>query len=155
MFSKIKYLPLLLLCSCEMLFPGMKIPKKPIDIQFKDFNSAWYWVSTNIVYKSDMDAHGRREEWQLPEQTYYLMTGDCEDFALLLGYFADKLGKRSEIVGMVTPEGGHSILYVDGRYIDPGYYGYYYSSLYVERYETNRWDYHTFLSAAETRSIAW
>ncbi len=40
-------------------------------------------ICHNIEYKTDSDAHGRAEYWQLPCETLLLGTGDCEDKAFL------------------------------------------------------------------------
>lgn len=42
------------------------------------------WVGNRIDYKQDSVIHGEIEYWQFPNETIQLMTGDCEDFSILL-----------------------------------------------------------------------
>ncbi|MEM4202644.1 MAG: PKD domain-containing protein [Candidatus Methanomethylicaceae archaeon] len=68
-------------------------PKDPVVLQkeaqittsfWPDIIELREWVSTNIKYKDDYEAHGISEYYQLPRETLALGTGDCEDFAILL-----------------------------------------------------------------------
>lgn len=124
-----------------------------IDKRFNTFNEAWYWVVSNIEYKSDQDVHGKSEEWQTPEQTFYRKTGDCEDFASLLGYFAKELGMSASVVRIVDSSGGHAILKVNGIYIEPTYYGMYYSASTVQKMQTNEWDIDTFIKLCYMKGL--
>jgi len=139
--------------SCEMVYPGMKIPKKNIEIEFNNLYDAWKWMAYNINYKTDQAAHGRIEEWQLPEQTYYLRTGDCEDWVLLLGYFANKLGYSSEFIIIKRPDGNHAVLYTNGMYMEAIGFGTYYEENEIKPYEVKRFSYNEALSQAEYRTI--
>lgn len=142
---------LITLVGCSNPFQEMY---PPIDKNFSSFEEAWYWVATNIKYKSDKDVHGRSEEWQTPEQTFYRKTGDCEDFAGLLGYFAKKLGMSVSVIGIKDEDGGHALLKVNGRYLEPSQYRMYYSSFYVLKYQTNEWDIDTFIMMSYWRKTA-
>jgi ribonucleotide reductase beta subunit family protein with ferritin-like domain len=51
------------------------------------------WVTENISYEKDTE-----EYWQLPEETYELRTGDCEDIALLRAYFNRELGYEDNLL---------------------------------------------------------
>ncbi len=61
-------------------------------------NSVVYWVHRNIEYRSDSETHGAREYWQLPAETLYLMTGDCEDIAILTASLLEALGFDTVLV---------------------------------------------------------
>lgn len=51
---------------------------------FNNINEAATWVYSNIEYKYDIEVWGQKEYWQPSFTTIALMTGDCEDRAILL-----------------------------------------------------------------------
>lgn len=42
------------------------------------------WVKQLVTYTGDPAAWGMTEKWQLPDETFSMRTGDCEDGAILL-----------------------------------------------------------------------
>ncbi len=79
-----------------------KIGKEPFsDNLLENIKLAYYWVSNNIMYVSDMDMWGVRDYWQLPSTTIRLGTGDCEDQAILLASLLRALGVPRENVRVV------------------------------------------------------
>jgi len=87
------------------------------------------WVATNIEYKTDDEQWGVDEYWQTPDETLSLLSGDCEDFAILLCTLLRAYGIGEEQIYVavgVDEEGyGHAFLienwYLDGewRAIEP------------------------------------
>jgi len=53
-------------------------PKVPMWMAIKD------WVLRNVQYRSDYQAYGVKDFWNLPRETIRLGAGDCEDLSLLL-----------------------------------------------------------------------
>jgi predicted transglutaminase-like cysteine proteinase len=69
-------------------------------------------VRDNIIYTHDSDVWDIENFWQLPEITWKLKTGDCEDFAILSMYLINKyLGIKGEIY-RITNGVGHVILVI-------------------------------------------
>lgn len=56
------------------------------------------WVGFNIDYRSDQDAHGHAEWWQLPCETLRLGAGDCEDRTLLFVSICEAMGIDTVLV---------------------------------------------------------
>src|SRR4030042_1963237 len=91
---------LLVACSLEVFenpavrdYPS-RFDEQAIDVRFTSVNDAWYWISRNIAYVGDEDGGGK----QTPEETYARRKGDCEDFALLLAYFAYTINEPKTVV---------------------------------------------------------
>jgi len=64
------------------------------DIEINNKEDAINYVSNNIIYKDELFDY-----WQLPEETYNLKTGDCEDFSLLLCYLLEnELDIRTKLI---------------------------------------------------------
>lgn len=107
---------LLSLTSCQN-FMAMFIPEYPaLPAGVATLAQAYEWISANTVYVSDQDAHGQVEYWQGPAETMERMTGDCEDFAILLASMAHVLGHDSGIV----IGNAHSVAKIDGFLYDCG-----------------------------------
>jgi hypothetical protein len=95
---------------------------------FDSIQSALYWVQDNINYKKENDnGDWNDEHWQTPEETYFLKTGDCEDYAILFAYIVkNKLNTNIEIeyVDIIysivkETDSGHCFNDINYRYIDP------------------------------------
>ncbi len=83
------------------------------------------WVLENVEYVADEE-----DEWQTPEETYRLRTGDCEDFALLIasgmeGSFVcvyEKIKYPKEILNCTgreyMHEGAHALVRVGNVWYD-------------------------------------
>jgi hypothetical protein len=121
----------LLISSCDIMTtdPSMKrMPKAsykdlPISLP-KSINTAWLWTVNNTCYFLDSKVHGVEEYWQSPYETYLRGSGDCEDYAILLGYFAYKLGYDVYIILYeVNPTTVHAITEINGTYYEPQTYG--------------------------------
>lgn len=69
----------------------------------------------NIWYNSDSSTYGRPEYWAAPQQTIEERLGDCEDIAIFVGYFANKLGYKVRLVGVeLSGYGSHMLVELDG-----------------------------------------
>lgn len=73
-----------------------------------------YDFKNNMSYKDDPNDY-----WQLPEESYKLKTGDCEDYAVLFMYLCKvKLNINCALV-MVTSDGGkHVVVKINNVYYD-------------------------------------
>mgnify|MGYP006285830685 CR=1 FL=1 len=84
-------------------------------IPVNDFEYVMYEVNQTLTYKSDTIGY-----LQSPEESLELLTGDCEDYALLM---LDEVWKQFNVMGyIVTIKNGeniHSIVELQGRYYDP------------------------------------
>lgn len=60
--------------------------------EFDTLKDARWWIAQNIYYKSD-----NGEYFQTPGETIDRGTGDCEDYALLLAYYANRFGLKPKI----------------------------------------------------------
>lgn len=110
-----------LLTSCANPFEGIRDP----DIHFDSLNEIYDYLNAHITYKSD-----EWEYWQAPQDTIDKGTGDCEDYAIFIAYFADRDLNAS--VTLCVIETGltdkHMIVRINGVYHDS-------TSRYVYRYE--------------------
>jgi hypothetical protein len=106
---------------------GMDPPYEgdPADQPSQDgFDAIRDWVAANIEYKTDEEQWGADEYWQTPEETLYLRTGDCEDFAILLCTLLRAYGIGEEQIyvalGLDNEGYGHAFL-IENWYLDGGW----------------------------------
>lgn len=77
---------LILLVNCN-IYTGL-------DINYPDtVDEAIDFVINKIKYQKDMIDY-----WQSPQETYYKRTGDCEDKAILLMEYMQKLGESTSLI---------------------------------------------------------
>lgn len=85
------------------------------------------WVYDNITYEAEPETN-LYDDWQTPEETLILGTGDCEDFTILAMYLLDLIGIDSEMLLVYTdPDdededgdlGPHAMMLIDGRAYEP------------------------------------
>ena len=77
-------------------------------------------VCKGIEYRTDFAVWGVGEYWQTPGETLELMTGDCEDVAILYMYLAHKYLKVDYYFMGIRSEGGdHALLSRENIIIDP------------------------------------
>lgn len=97
-----------------------------IPVTVNSLPEAMAWVANNIQYVDDGEAYGY-ENFQTPEETYRLRRGDCEDYALLLMYFAEEQLGMKTYLQLVGDEGAelprHAIADIQGYWIE-AIYGY-------------------------------
>ena len=98
--------------GCEQFMSSDKLIRQP-NLQFSSLSDIREYVVKNIHYKSDDGDY-----WQAPQETIDKGTGDCEDYCLFVGYFAQKLGYRVYLVAISYPEGCHMILELNGAYYE-------------------------------------
>jgi len=99
------------------------------DIQINSIEDILKWLKYNITYKVDsydfsQPKDRRWEYWQLPEETYELRTGDCEDYSIMFMYLAKvKLGIDANlvVVKILPSKSYHAIVKLEkiGVYIEP------------------------------------
>jgi hypothetical protein len=97
--------------------------------EFETIEDAIQWVAFNSIFNYDNILYGKDDYYATPEEFYYnrnsenKMQGDCEDYAIFLGYLLYmKMGyKDVQIIRLNTsnPFINHIILYVDNHYIEP------------------------------------
>jgi hypothetical protein len=104
-------LPLFFL-GCAYYSPSSELIRTP-DITFESMDVLQQYVRDNISYKNEFVDY-----WQAPQETLEKGTGDCEDFCIFSGYFADKLGYTVNIVAFETPNGNHMVLKLDNEYYE-------------------------------------
>jgi hypothetical protein len=90
---------------------------------FDDPQEIQQWVYRNITYVSDT-IHGRRDEWQTPEQTLVWRTGDCDDKAILALEIAHRSGFETSLMlgydhKAYSGTTGHAWVKIDGTEHDP------------------------------------
>ena len=96
---------LFLFMGCNLMLDFYEVPEYDIDPPgLKEGIDSYYkiggnkracafvgrWIYENISNASDKDIHGEVEYWQTPEETYNLMTGDCEDMTILWMYLVHR-----------------------------------------------------------------
>lgn len=104
-------------CSCELMVGFYEVPEYPYlyDEWMEEnipemrerglddtriFEGICNRVLNTIEYMPDEEKHGQTDYWQTPVQTYRFGTGDCEDLAILMGFFAKKyLGVNATLYG--------------------------------------------------------
>ncbi len=88
------------------------------DIKVSSVFESCIWVYCRISYQSD----NGEEYWQLPEETYDLKEGDCEDHAILFQYIVEtKFDIRTYMIIVFNQEskGYHALSIVDNLFYDP------------------------------------
>ena len=78
------------------------------------------FVFIYIRYQPDFESWGVSEKWQLPETTWKLKTGDCEDFAILTMYlFYKYTGIKGEILILKNENSNHAVfgVIVENEYL--------------------------------------
>lgn len=104
----------LFLGSCCILGPECYVYEWEHDIKVDNLNEAMEWCSKKIEYKDDKENY-----WQTPKETYFLRTGDCEDFCILFMQLAYELGYNPELVVIKTKsKSQHAIVKIDNNYYD-------------------------------------
>ncbi len=93
-------------------------------ISFATLDSLCSWVSTNVVYATDLDQWGYSEYWASPEQTFDARRGDCEDKAILFMYLAhaENLALDPEMAALrMSATLGHAVVRIGDSVYDPTY----------------------------------
>lgn len=121
---------LFVLVGCELphnpndLIPydcGSSYDINSVPLEFKNLNQVLLYVKDNLTYVMDDTSHGQPEYWQAPYDTYNLKTGDCEDLAIFICYFADKLGYDVTLIGVTTStDSGHMLFTINGALYEYG-----------------------------------
>lgn len=75
-----------------------KIEQNNKDLDWKKVKVAFEFVRDSITYKSDWKSQGVENFVQSPEETLDLGTGDCEDFAILIGAILINMGLDVNLV---------------------------------------------------------
>lgn len=105
--KRLWWVPFVLL-SCAMPYGSQEIPY----MEFGSVEEAALWVADWVEYKAD-----DKSEFQLPQETYGLRTGDCEDFAILLAHMLEMnefSGVRVEVGLDWELRTGHAWVSVEG-----------------------------------------
>lgn len=109
--------------------------------EFNDIQEANIWVNQYVEYVYDSENPDGdlipTDNWQTPEETLYLSTGDCEDFASLLLWIVEEQGLgEGYLLSMIYEKNGimmgHITTVIAGRYYQ---YGLSYD-IYPENYKT-------------------
>jgi|WetSurMetagenome_2_1015567.scaffolds.fasta_scaffold123584_3 predicted transglutaminase-like cysteine proteinase len=58
--------------------------------EFETIEQVYNFLQSRIEKKKDIDVYGIAEYYQLPEETWKIKSGDCEDFSLLFQYIVKK-----------------------------------------------------------------
>ncbi len=100
-----------------LIFDTLGLKKSGKDNDYKA-NKIQRWIIDNIKYVSDQTQHNYIEHWQMVYETLHLMTGDCEDGAILMASMMIASGIprwRVRIAGGLVktgnptaPTGGHA-----------------------------------------------
>lgn len=109
--------------SCSVIDLENKTPLAGMSV-----GEAWLWIDRNIEFKSDFV-----DDFQLPETTYRLKTGDCEDFCILLMSVMNAQGPAPELVCISLPVGWHYVVFWKGEYYEPQVYGKKYTNKFVSK----------------------
>lgn len=102
----------MLFSGCEQFMSSDQLIRTPA-LQFSSLSEIRAYVRSNIHYKWD-----DTDYWQAPQETIDKGTGDCEDYCLFVGYFADKLGYDVHLVCIEKPDGNHMILKLNNMYYE-------------------------------------
>ena len=87
-------------------------------LEFASIEAVLSYAET-IRYRSDERVHGVEEYWQCPYETWERGTGDCEDWAIFVAFFAESLGHQATLVAVTLSTGeAHAVVRLDGRFVD-------------------------------------
>ena len=76
------------------------------DIEINWTGNAQIWLYENLTYIPD-----ENDYWQLPEETYNLKTGDCEDYCIMFMYLLKtKLNIETSLVMIENQNGDDHVL---------------------------------------------
>ena len=121
---------ILILTSCGLLEPffghleDWKYSFNDGGMSFASLDGLCDWMSSNVMYDTDLDQWGYTEYWAAPEQTFASRKGDCDDKAILFMYFAHSTHLASDPLLVAVLKGGtigHALVRIDGMYFDPTY----------------------------------
>ena len=103
-----------ILSVCGLLTSCVMSIREP-SIRFDSLDEIYAYLENNVTYKADS-----YENWQAPQDTIDKGTGDCDDFAIFIAYFADRDLNAS--VTLCVIETGltdkHMIVRINGVYHD-------------------------------------
>jgi len=104
-----------ILCSCEMAPISFAVYAEIPDLGLKTVPEVITWVSINIEYVAEKSGEN---DWQNPGVTYYLGTGDCEDYATLSMYLIHRLGIESRVIRgtKISTDIGHFWVEAEGNW---------------------------------------
>lgn len=114
----------LLLLNCEFTIEEVINVKSKYDYSFNNdveidsIEEALFFVYHHMSYKSDHD-YGVVDFWQLPEESYDLKVGDCEDYVILFMYFLFEKLNISPYMVIAQDKGTlgcHAFGFYDGVY---------------------------------------
>jgi len=95
----------------------------PNVIEIASSKDALSFVYNHMSYISDVERYHKPDYWQLPEESYILETGDCEDYAIFFMYLLhEKLGIDSHFVLLAEKKNfmlGHALCFANNKYYDP------------------------------------
>lgn len=106
----------LLLASLFFISQNDYIGKLMVSEGITDPEKAWFWVANNI---KPLREPAGSDVWQPAEITAILLTGDCEDYTILLGEFLYRLDYDSKMLISIKNRQPHAILEVLGVAIEP------------------------------------
>ena len=120
------FVSVVLLTSCEMPiglnqvehYTGLPYDIREPTIELDSLADIAAFIDT-LTYKSDKANYGTEEHWAAPQELIDRGCGDCEDFAILVMYFADKIGYSTELVGISTANGFHALVRLNGKLYEP------------------------------------
>jgi hypothetical protein len=85
------------------------------DIEVNTIDDIINYITNNYTYKDE-----QTDYWQLPEETYRLKTGDCEDLALLFCYLLEtKLDIRTNLIIIAKNTEVHILANYNDYYTHP------------------------------------
>lgn len=101
------------LSGCEFFADPMTLIRTPTKT-FASMDELQNYVTYELTYKNEFTDH-----WQAPQETIDRGGGDCEDFAILVAYYARQFGYQVYLVAMETPRGNHMIVMLNGKAYEP------------------------------------
>lgn len=108
--------------SCSAIDVSEQTPLTGMSVE-----ESWLWIDKNIDFRSDFI-----DDFQLPETTYRLRTGDCEDFCILLMSVMNAHGSAPELICIEKNNQWHYIVKWRDNYYEPQIYYKQYSKVFVQ-----------------------